>query len=119
MIGGKGEQKTLRLVARHADIWHSFVRPDELPHKLDVIERWAEREQRDTSNLVISNELHQRGEGLADELYDAGVRLFTLALPGPRLGLRPHPVVAALARLEERLTPALPPAALTVPVHLR
>ena len=26
MIGGKGEQKTLRLVARYADYWHSFVR---------------------------------------------------------------------------------------------
>jgi len=83
MIGGKGEQKTLRLVARHADIWHSFVRPEELPHKLDVIERWAEREQRDTSGLVISNELHQRGDDFADELYDAGVRLFTLGLSGP------------------------------------
>jgi probable F420-dependent oxidoreductase len=83
MIGGKGEQKTLRLVARHADIWHSFVRPDELAHKLDVIERWAEREQRDTSDLVISNELHDRGDDHADELYDAGVRLFTLAFHGP------------------------------------
>lgn len=44
MIGGKGEQKTLRYVARHADIWHSFVTPDELAHKLSVIDRWAEKE---------------------------------------------------------------------------
>ncbi len=83
MIGGKGEQKTLRLVARHADIWHSFVRPDELAHKLEVIERWAAKEERDTSDLVISNELHQRGDDFGDALYDAGVRLFTLELPGP------------------------------------
>lgn len=83
MIGGAGEQKTLRLVARHADIWHSFVRPGDLPHKLEVIERWAEKEGRDTSNLVVSNELHRRSEGVADELYNAGVRLFTLAFQGP------------------------------------
>ena len=83
MIGGKGEQKTLRLVARHADIWHSFVRPDEIAHKVDVIERWAEKEGRDTSNLVLSNELHQKGQDAADAMYDAGVRLFTLAFQGP------------------------------------
>jgi hypothetical protein len=59
------------------------VRPGHLPHKLDVIERWAGREQRDTSNLVISNELHRRDEAYADELYDAGVRLFTLGFHGP------------------------------------
>ena len=47
LIGGKGEQKTLRLVARHADIWHSFVGPDDLGHKLDVIAKWGEKEGRD------------------------------------------------------------------------
>ncbi len=83
MIGGKGEQKTLRLVARHADIWHSFVRPDEIAHKLDVIERWAEREGRDTSDLVISNEVYGHREEHADALYDAGARLITLGFQGP------------------------------------
>ncbi|GAA1945057.1 LLM class F420-dependent oxidoreductase [Microbacterium aquimaris] len=83
MIGGKGEQKTLRFVARHANIWHSFVAPDELPHKLSVIERWAGTEERDTGDLVVSNELARRDESVADALYDAGTRLFTLGLDGP------------------------------------
>ncbi|WP_125132838.1 LLM class F420-dependent oxidoreductase [Microbacterium sp. 10M-3C3] len=78
MIGGKGEQKTLRLVARHADIWHSFVTPDELGHKVSVIEKWAETEERDVSGLIVSNELARRDESDADALFDAGVRLFTL-----------------------------------------
>lgn len=83
MIGGKGEQKTLRLVARHADIWHSFVTPEELPHKLSVIEDWAQKEQRDTAGLIVSNELADRSEDVADALYAAGTRLFTLGLGGP------------------------------------
>jgi probable F420-dependent oxidoreductase len=83
LIGGAGEQKTLRLVARYADIWHSFVAPDGLPHKLSVIERWADAEGRDTSGLVISNELERRGEDVADALFDGGTRLFTLSFHGP------------------------------------
>ena len=102
MIGGKGEQKTLRLVARHADIWHSFVRPEELPHKLEVIEKWAEKEERDTSTLVISNELQRRGEDVADALYDARHAPVHARLPRPRLRLRPRALVAALARRQER-----------------
>ncbi|MFT4234771.1 MAG: LLM class F420-dependent oxidoreductase [Microbacterium sp.] len=85
MIGGKGEQKTLRLVARHADIWHSFVGADGLPHKLDVLAKWGEAEGRDLSGLTISNELKQRDEADADALYDAGVRLFTLGVSGPEI----------------------------------
>lgn len=83
MIGGKGEQKTLRLVARHADIWHSFVRPDEMPHKLEVIERWADKEGRDTSDLIISSELERRSQDVADAVHAQGARLFTLGFNGP------------------------------------
>jgi alkanesulfonate monooxygenase SsuD/methylene tetrahydromethanopterin reductase-like flavin-dependent oxidoreductase (luciferase family) len=83
MIGGKGEQKTLRLVAKYADIWHSFVTPDELPHKLEVIQKWADQEGRDTSALVVSNELQRRDQDVADGLFEAGARLFTLGFGGP------------------------------------
>ncbi|NHI17950.1 LLM class F420-dependent oxidoreductase [Microbacterium excoecariae] len=85
LIGGAGEKKTLRIVARHADIWHSFVSPEELVHKLAVIDRWAETDGGDASGLVISNELKGRDEGDAQALFDAGVRLFTLGITGPDL----------------------------------
>jgi probable F420-dependent oxidoreductase len=83
LIGGKGEQKTLRLVARHADIWHSFVRPEEIAHKVSVIERWGETEQRDVSGLIISSEAHRQNVEFADPLYNAGARLITVAFQGP------------------------------------
>lgn len=83
LIGGQGEKKTLRLVARHADIWHSFVSPDEMARKLGVIEEWAETEGRDVSGLIVSNELKDRDEALADAMFDAGARLFTLGVNGP------------------------------------
>jgi F420-dependent oxidoreductase-like protein len=51
MIGGAGEQKTLRLVARYADACNLFARPGEeglalLTHKLDVLRGHCEAEER-------------------------------------------------------------------------
>ncbi len=84
MIGGKGEQKTLRIVAQHADIWHSFVQPDEIAHKVDVIRRWADEVGRDVSSLTVSNELgRERNDDRAEALYAAGTRLFTVGISGP------------------------------------
>ncbi|QIG39737.1 LLM class F420-dependent oxidoreductase [Microbacterium sp. 4R-513] len=83
LIGGSGEQKTLRLVARYADVWHSFASAEQLEHKVSVIERWGERDGHDTSHIVISNELQRRDAAAADEMFDAGVRLFTLGFGGP------------------------------------
>jgi len=85
MIGGKGEQKSAKIVARHADIWLWFVSPADLPHKLSVLAQWGEEVGRDVSEITVSNEL-TRGRvdvEYADALYDAGVRLFTLGLSGP------------------------------------
>jgi F420-dependent oxidoreductase-like protein len=50
VIGGGGEQKTLRLVARYADACNLFPTP-EIPHKLDVLRRYCEQEGRDFSEI--------------------------------------------------------------------
>ena len=55
MIGGGGEQRTLRVVARHADWWNDVLRPpDELRHKLAVLRRHCEAEGRDYDSLPKS-----------------------------------------------------------------
>jgi F420-dependent oxidoreductase-like protein len=50
MIGGSGERKTLRLVARHADACNIFARP-EAAHKLEVLREHCEREGRDYDEI--------------------------------------------------------------------
>jgi len=46
MIGGSGERKTLRLVAKYAQMCNLFATPD-LAHKLEVLRRHCEKEGRD------------------------------------------------------------------------
>ena len=50
LIGGSGERKTLRLVARYADSCNLFAGP-ELAHKLDVLRRHCETEGRDYDEI--------------------------------------------------------------------
>jgi F420-dependent oxidoreductase-like protein len=50
LIGGGGERKTLRLVARYADACNLFNSP-ELRHKLDVLKRHCETEGRDYDEI--------------------------------------------------------------------
>jgi F420-dependent oxidoreductase-like protein len=47
MVGGGGEKRTLRIVAEHADICNLFGTPDEVRHKLDVLDAHCERAGRD------------------------------------------------------------------------
>lgn len=46
LIGGSGEQLTLRVVARHADACNLFGNPQEVRQKLDVLRRHCENEGR-------------------------------------------------------------------------
>ncbi len=50
MIGGSGEKKTLRLVARYGDACNLYPMPD-MPHKLDVLRRHCEEEGRDEAEI--------------------------------------------------------------------
>lgn len=83
LIGGGGEKKTLKIVARHADIWHSFTPPEDIPRKLSILAEHGESVGRDVSQIEISNELRNRRESDADAMLEAGVTLFTLGISGP------------------------------------
>ncbi len=52
LIGGTGERKTLRLVARYADACNLFASsPEEVAHKLDVLRGHCEAEDRDYDSI--------------------------------------------------------------------
>src|SRR6266404_2728089 len=52
MVGGGGEQRTLRIAAKHADMTHWFPLGFEaLKHKNEVLERWCEEIGRDPSTI--------------------------------------------------------------------
>jgi len=51
-IGGVGEKRTLRLVARHADGWNAaYVPPAEFSRLSGVLDRWCEVEGRDPASI--------------------------------------------------------------------
>lgn len=92
LIGGGGEKKTLKFVARHADIWHTFSQGEELTHKIEVLRGHCEREGRAFDEIEISVGAGGRGrdggrpqppEQEGQPLYDAGARLFTMGIDGP------------------------------------
>jgi probable F420-dependent oxidoreductase len=93
LIGGGGEKKTLRIVAEHADIWHSFSNVETLARKLDILREWCRRVGRTFDDIEISTELSAHsGGGLGDEAsltaqHALGARLFTLGLKGPDIDL--------------------------------
>ena len=89
LIGGGGEKKTLKIVATHADIWHSFSDVPTLEHKLGVLGNWCSEVGRSIGDIEISTELRDRTIDEADDLVDRGATLFTLGISGPEYDLAP------------------------------
>ena len=54
LIGGGGERKTLRLVARYADACNFFGAPDEVAHKVDVLRRHCDDVGRDPNEIEVT-----------------------------------------------------------------
>ena len=52
-IGGQGEKRMLRIVARHADGWNvPFLAPEVFAARNATLDRWCERERRDPRAIV-------------------------------------------------------------------
>jgi len=89
LIGGGGEKKTLRIVARHADIWHSFGDAATLERKLGILAEHGAAVGRDTSVIEISTEIGKGTVAEADEKRALGTSLFTMTITGPDYDLAP------------------------------
>jgi alkanesulfonate monooxygenase SsuD/methylene tetrahydromethanopterin reductase-like flavin-dependent oxidoreductase (luciferase family) len=91
LIGGGGKKVTLRIVAEHAHIWHSFGDVAEMADKNTVLNEWCEKVGRDPSDIERSVGIHphrvEQDLKHADEFYDVGMRQFTIGLNGPHYPL--------------------------------
>ncbi len=54
MIGGSGERKTLRSVAKYADMWNAMGSTEKLAHKVDVLRRHCDEVGRDIAEIELT-----------------------------------------------------------------
>jgi F420-dependent oxidoreductase-like protein len=55
LVGGSGERRTLRLVARHADACNLFGDPDRVRHKVAVLHQHCAAEGRDPADVTVTH----------------------------------------------------------------
>jgi alkanesulfonate monooxygenase SsuD/methylene tetrahydromethanopterin reductase-like flavin-dependent oxidoreductase (luciferase family) len=120
LVGGSGERRTLRLVARHADACNLFGDAATVRHKLGVLHEWCRVEGRDPAEITVTHLAPARviaagepreGPGAASveehvgryrELAEAGVQTAIVGLSddrGPEAVTRFADVIAAFRPL--------------------
>ncbi|MGC0366661.1 putative F420-dependent oxidoreductase [Rhodococcus sp. 27YEA15] len=81
LIGGGGEKKTLRLVAEHADVWHSFGDRETHLRKSGILADHCADVSRDPAE--VEHSVSWPGAEDAAGLVADGVTLFTVGVTGP------------------------------------
>ncbi len=91
LIGGSGEKVTLRIVAEHADEWHTFGDRETLRHKVAVLEDWCDKVGRDPQEIVRSTTITRLNGGRNDpeQVLDLGFSDFVVSVQGPDWDLGP------------------------------
>lgn len=100
VIGGGGEQLTLRVVAKHANVWNFVAGSVDLfHHKVDVLKRHCEAVGRDFETIDLSTQVRVNYDDLSEAqertqtFIDAGANHFVYTLTYPY----PEDIVARLA----------------------
>jgi probable F420-dependent oxidoreductase len=87
LIGGGGEQKTLRYTARHANIWHGFGGAETMQRKNRILDEWCATEGRDPAAIERSVGVEKSPDEVGEALLAAGSSFFTVGLNGPHYDL--------------------------------
>jgi F420-dependent oxidoreductase-like protein len=107
VIGGSGERKTLRLVARYADACNLFPGP-EIRHKLDILRAHCDAEGRDYAAIEKSSmytfDVGDQGQNVERIIED--LRLFAgLGIQKVHAGVSQPYSIKALEIIAERILP--------------
>src|SRR5438552_3295619 len=103
LVGGGGEQVTLKITARYADWWHGFGTPEIFKHKLEVLKKHCADVVRDYNEIAPTggggilirddrNTADKRLPGMAARASGKGGRTWSDALL-----VRTWPLVVAVA----------------------
>lgn len=110
LIGGAGEKKTLRSVARYADIWHTFTHPlEDMRRKVDLLEQYCAEVGRNPAEIERSLSpvmlIIRDDPAEARKAYEA-IAAYNHADPAPALARR-EPFFGPPESIAERLRPYL------------
>ena len=91
-IGGAGRRRTLPLVARHADVWHTWGSPEQLAALSADVDRLAEEAGRDPSSILRASSLSlvpdlDEVRRQAAAMRDAGIGYLVCGWPSEGRGL--------------------------------
>ncbi|MGD9710962.1 MAG: TIGR03560 family F420-dependent LLM class oxidoreductase [Thermomicrobiales bacterium] len=91
VIGGGGEQLTLRVVARYADVWNHGGSLEDFQRKVGILHGYCAEIARDPQEIALSWQLRPDFDNLqasVDDIrrfQDAGASHFVLILPAPHV----------------------------------
>jgi alkanesulfonate monooxygenase SsuD/methylene tetrahydromethanopterin reductase-like flavin-dependent oxidoreductase (luciferase family) len=80
LIAGSGEQRTLRLVAQHADIWHTFADGEDFIRKARILDRYCAEIGRAPEKIERSVIVGGDPEASGPQLLELGVTFFIVSI---------------------------------------
>jgi probable F420-dependent oxidoreductase len=83
LVGGGGEQVTLRLVATYADAWNTFGPPENFARKHAVLDRWCAEVGRDPAAIERTVLIEVEDAQRLEEYVEAGAEHVIVGLKHP------------------------------------